>query len=414
MDDPSDAYGPNRQREVYAGGMLADVRPDLPVSPDELREAAMQSLSAEAYAYVAGSAGGEGTKRRNREAFARWRILPRMLRDVAERDLSVDLFDQELPVPVLLAPVGVQSIVHEDGEPASARAAADLGVPFVSSSAASTRMEDVADELGDATGWFQLYPSADRDVTASFIERAEAAGYEAVVVTLDTPTMGWRERDVQNAYLPFLDGEGVANYLSDPAFRDSLDAPPEEDERAALWRFVEQFGDLSMDWDTVEFVRERTDLPVVLKGILHPEDAREAVARGVDGVVVSNHGGRQVDGAISAVEALPRVVAAVEDAMAEAGDAGDESKDGAGEEFAVLFDSGIRRGADAVKALALGADAVLLGRPYVYGLAIDGEAGVRDVVGNFLADLDLTLALSGRDAVAELDGSILVDTAETN
>jgi isopentenyl diphosphate isomerase/L-lactate dehydrogenase-like FMN-dependent dehydrogenase len=357
----------------------------------------MESLSEEASAYVVGSAGGDDTAGRNREAFRRWRIVPRMLQDVAERDLSVELLGQQLPVPLLLAPIGVQSIIHEGGELASAWAARSLGVPFVSSSAASATMEKVADELGDATGWFQLYPSADPDVTASFVNRAEEAGYEAIVVTLDTPTMGWRERDVQNAYLPFLDGDGVANYLSDPAFRDSLDAPPEEDERGALWQFIEQFGDLSMDWETVEFVQERTDLPVVLKGILHSGDAREAVRRGVDGVVVSNHGGRQVDGAISAIEALPRVVEAVEDENAMSDD-----------EFAVLFDSGIRRGADAIKAIALGADAVLLGRPYVYGLAIDGEAGVREVVKNFLADLDLTLALSGRDSVRELDESVLV------
>lgn len=396
-NDPSEAYGPNRQREVYASGMLADLQPDLPISPDELREEAMQSLSEEAYAYVAGSAGGEDTKARNREAFARWRIVPRMLQGADERDLSVELFGNEIPVPVLLAPIGVQSIIHEDGEIATARAAKDLGVPFVSSSAASTRMEEVAEELGDTTGWFQLYPSADRDVTSSFLNRAEDAGYEAVVVTLDTPTMGWRERDVQNAYLPFLDGEGVANYLSDPAFRESLDVPPEEDERAALWQFVEQFGDLSMDWDTIEFVQEQTDLPIILKGILHPEDACEAVNRGVSGVVVSNHGSRQVDGAISAVEALPKIVEAVEEF------------DGDSEDFAVLFDSGIRRGSDAIKALALGADAVLLGRPYVYGLAIDGEGGVREVCENFLADLDLTLALSGQDSVAGLDEDVLVE-----
>ncbi|MFC7080256.1 alpha-hydroxy-acid oxidizing protein [Halorussus caseinilyticus] len=396
MDDPSEPYGPNRQREVYASGMLADQRPDLPIAPDELRAEAMDALSEEAYAYVVGSAGGEDTADRNREAFDRWRIVPRMLRDVAERDLSVELFGRRLPVPVLLAPVGVQSIVHEGGELASARAAADLGVPFVSSSAASATMEDVADELGDSPGWFQLYPSADPDVTESFVSRAEDADYEAIVVTLDTPTMGWRERDVANAYLPFLDGEGVANYLSDPAFRDSLDAPPEEDEQAALWRFIEQFGDLSMDWETVERVRDLTDLPVVLKGVLHPADAREAVRRGADGLVVSNHGGRQVDGAISAVEALPRIVNAV----------AEENPD---DDFAVLFDSGIRRGADAIKAIALGADAVVLGRPYVYGLAIDGEDGVREVVRNFLADVDLTLALSGHDEVAKLDESVLVE-----
>jgi len=317
-----------------------------------------------------------------------------MLRDVAERDLSVELFGRELPVPVLLAPIGVQSILHEEGELASARAAADLGVPFVSSSAASETMEDVADELGDATGWFQLYWSTDRDVTASFLQRAEDAGYEAVVVTVDTPMMGWRERDVENAYLPFLDQEGVANYFADPAFRDSLDAPPEEDPNAAVWQFTEIFGDPSLTWDDLDWLREQTDLPIVLKGVLRPDDAREALDRGVDGVVVSNHGGRQVDGAIAALSALPRVVDAV------------------GDRAPVLFDSGIRRGADAFRAIALGADAVLLGRPYAYGLAVDGEDGVREVLKNFLADLDLTLGLSGYAAVADVDRDAVVDADE--
>ncbi|WP_227354913.1 lactate 2-monooxygenase [Haladaptatus salinisoli] len=393
-DDSSEPFGPNRQREVYAAGMLADRTPDLPASPEDLAELAREELPPEAHAYVAGSAGEESTEDENRRAFDRWRIVPRMLRDVEERDLSVELFGRELPVPVVLAPVGVQSIIHEDGELATARAAADIDVPLVLSSASSETMEDVADELGDTLGWFQLYWSADRDVSASFLRRAEEAGYEAVVVTLDTPMMGWRERDVDHAYLPFLDGEGVANYLSDPAFRDSLDAPPEEDETGALWRFTEIFGDPSLTWDDLDFLRERTDLPVVLKGILHPDDAREAVERGVDGLVVSNHGGRQVDGAIGALDALPGVV------------------DEVGDEVPVLFDSGIRRGADVVRAIALGADAVMLGRPYVYGLGIDGADGVREVLRNFLADLDLTLALSGHVSLAEVDRSVLVETGE--
>ena len=394
MEDPSEPYGPDRQNEVYAAGMLADQTPDLPTSPEALAELAEESLSEEAHAYIAGSAGREDTARENRREFDRWRIVPRMLRDVDERDLSVELFGQELPVPVLLAPIGVQSILHEEGELASARAAADLGVPFVSSSAASETMEDVADELGDATGWFQLYWSTDRDVTASFLQRAEDAGYEAVVVTVDTPMMGWRERDVENAYLPFLDQEGVANYFADPAFRDSLDAPPEEDPNAAVWQFTEIFGDPSLTWDDLDWLREQTDLPIVLKGVLRPDDAREALDRGVDGVVVSNHGGRQVDGAIAALSALPRVVDAV------------------GDRAPVLFDSGIRRGADAFRAIALGADAVLLGRPYAYGLAVDGEDGVREVLKNFLADLDLTLGLSGYAAVADVDRSAVVDADE--
>ncbi|MGA9400384.1 lactate 2-monooxygenase [Haladaptatus sp.] len=389
MDDSSEPFGPNRQNEVYAGGMLADQTPDLPTSPEALAELARENLSPEAHAYVAGSAGSESTKDENRRAFDRWRIVPRMLRDVSERDLSVEILGQTLPVPVMLAPVGVQSIIHEEGELATARAAAELDVPLVLSSASSETMEDVSEELGDTLGWFQLYWSADRDVAASFLSRAEDAGYEAVVVTLDTPMMGWRERDVDHAYLPFLDGEGVANYLSDPAFRESLDSPPEEDTSAALWRFTEIFGDPSLSWDDLAFLREHTDLPVVLKGILHPDDAREAIERGVDGVVVSNHGGRQVDGAIGALDALPTIV------------------DEVGDEVPVLFDSGIRRGADAVRAIALGADAVLLGRPYIYGLGIAGQDGVREVLRNFLADLDLTLALSGHTSFDELSRSTL-------
>jgi lactate 2-monooxygenase len=389
MDDPPKPFGPNRQREVYARGMLADRTPDLPTSPDELADLARENLPPEAHAYVAGSAGSESTKDENRRSFDRWRIVPRMLRDVSERDLSVEILGRTLPVPVMLAPVGVQSIIHEEGELATARAASDLDVPLVSSSASSETMEDVADELGDTLGWFQLYWNADRDVTASFVSRAEDAGYEAIVVTLDTPMMGWRERDVDHAYLPFLDGEGVANYLSDPAFRDALDSPPEEDMSSALWRFTETFGDPSLSWEDLDFLREHTDLPILLKGIPHPDDAREAVERGVDGLVVSNHGGRQVDGAIGALDALPGVVDAV------------------GDDVPVLFDSGIRRGAGAFRAIALGADAVLLGRPYVYGLAIAGREGVREVLQNFLADLDLTLALSGHTSFDAVSRSTL-------
>ncbi|WP_423745385.1 lactate 2-monooxygenase (plasmid) [Haladaptatus sp. SPP-AMP-3] len=394
MDDPSKQFGPNRQREVYAGGMLADQTPDLPTAPDELADLAREHLPPEAHAYVAGSAGSESTKDENRRAFDRWRIVPRMLRDVSERDLSVEILGQTLPVPVMLAPVGVQSIIHEEGELATARAAADLDVPLVLSSASSETMEDVAEALGDTLGWFQLYWSADRGVTASFLSRAEDAGYEAVVVTLDTPMMGWRERDVDHAYLPFLDGEGVANYLSDPAFRDALDTPPEEDMSSALWRFTETFGDPSLSWDDLDFLREHTDLPILLKGILHPDDAREAVERGVDGLVVSNHGGRQVDGAIGALDALPDVVDAV------------------GDDVPVLFDSGVRRGADAFRAVALGADAVLLGRPYIYGLAIAGREGVRGVLRNFLADLDLTMALSGHTSFEDVTRAALRETGD--
>ena len=387
-DGTPDQPGPERQTEVYMEGM-ADVTPDLPVSFADLEAAALEAMDDEAYGYVAGAAGGETTASHNREAFDRWRIVPRMLRDVSERDLSVDLFGRDLRVPALLAPIGVLSIVHDEGELAVARAAADLDLPFVLSSASSETLEDVADAAPETPKWFQLYWSTDRDVAASFVDRAERAGYEAVVVTVDTPMLAWRERDVADAYLPFLDGEGIANYLSDPAFRARLDVPPEDNEFVAIREFVEIFGDPSLTWDDLTWLRERTDLPLVVKGLLHPEDARLAVEHGADGVVVSNHGGRQVDRAVAALEMLPEVV------------------DEVGEEATVLFDSGIRRGADALIALALGAEAVLYGRPYAYALALDGEDGVREHCRNFLADLDLSLGLSGRASVDELDREYL-------
>ena len=389
-DDSSEPYGENRQQNVYASGMLADDRPEHPVRYEELERRALEAMSDDAYAYVAGGAGSEDTMTENRRAFADWRIVPRMLRDVSERDLSVELFDRAFDLPVLLAPIGVQSIIHEEGELAVARAARDLDVPMVLSSVSSYTLEEVADELGETPKWFQLYWSSDSAITRSFIDRAESAGYDAIVITLDTPLLGWRERDIEQAYLPFLDGEGVANYFTDPAFRDRLDAPPEDNEGAALFEFIDVFGDSSLTWTDLADLREHTDLPLVVKGVLHPEDATRAVECGVDGIIVSNHGGRQVDGALGALAALPGVVEAVDDTT-------------------ILFDSGIRRGADAMKALSLGADAVLLGRPYAYGLALDGEDGVRAVLENFRADLDLTLALSGHTNFDDLDESMLVD-----
>lgn len=391
-DEHSEPYGRLRQAAVYTNGMLADQRPKIPVAYEKLKREAEESLDEEAYAYVAGAAGSEETKSENRRALDRWRLVPRMLRDVAERDLSVELFGTTLPVPFLLAPIGVQSILHEEGELATARAAAGLDVPFVLSTASSETLEDVAEAGGDARKWFQLYWSEDDDLTASLVERAKEAGYEALVVTLDTPLLGWRERDIDLAYLPFMDGEGVANYFSDPAFRAALDQPPEENVGLAINHFLDVFADASHSWDDLADLAASTDLPVVVKGILHPDDAKLAVEHGADGVIVSNHGGRQVDGSVGAATMLPKIVEAV------------------GDDVPVLFDSGIRRGADALKAVALGADAVLLGRPYAYGLAIDGQEGVRAVVENFRADLDLTLALIGHDAVRDVSEDVLLDT----
>jgi isopentenyl diphosphate isomerase/L-lactate dehydrogenase-like FMN-dependent dehydrogenase len=366
----------NAQYEIYLQG-IADVLPEFPIGYDALEAKAREILPVGAYGYVAGGAGDESTMRANRAAFDRWRIVPRMLRDVTVRDMRGRLLGTALPAPLLLAPIGVQSIIHEDGELATARAAAELGIPAILSTAASHTIEEFAEAMGDAPRWYQLYWPSMPELTQSFLSRAEAAGYSAIVVTLDTSLLAWRPRDLEQAYLPFLKGIGVANYFSDPVFRAGLAKPPEEDLQAAVGHWVAAFSNPGMTWDDLEFLRSSTELPIVLKGIQHPDDARKAVDAGVDGIVVSNHGGRQVDGAIGSLDALPSIVDVVPD------------------DFPVLFDSGIRNGSDVFKAMALGARAVLLGRPYAWGLAVGGEQGVRHVVRGILAQLDLTLALSG-------------------
>jgi isopentenyl diphosphate isomerase/L-lactate dehydrogenase-like FMN-dependent dehydrogenase len=361
----------------------------VPIPLSLLEQKAKEVLSAEAYDYVAGGAGGEDTMRANRAALERWRIVPRMLRNVSERDLSVEVLGLRLPAPLLLGPVGVQSIVHPEAEMAVARAAASIGVPFVLSTAGSRTIEDVAQAMQKVPAWYQLYWSKDSELTASMVGRAERAGYKAIVVTLDTAMLAWRERDLHHPYLPFLLGEGLANYFSDPVFRAHLPQSPEQNPLAAIRYWISIYSNTALTWDDLGFLRRHTRLPILLKGILHPEDAAQALGCGMDGLIVSNHGGRQVDGAVAAIDALPGVVRVVKGSVP------------------VLFDSGIRRGADAFKALALGAKAVLLGRPYLWGLAVGGEQGVREVVLNFLADFDLTLALSGYRSCRELDETAL-------
>ncbi len=387
---PEQAFA-NFQYEIYAGG-LAGETPSLPLLAADLQERARELLSPEAFGYVAGGAGAELTVRANLHAFERWEIVPRMLRDVSERDLSTSVLGTAMPAPVMLAPVGVQSIVHPDAELAVGRAAASRSLPFILSTAASHTMEDVAaaiEPAHPAGRWYQLYWPRDRDLAASFLARAADAGYSAIVVTLDTWLLGWRPRDLQHGYLPFLKGEGVANYFCDPVFRAALERTPEEDPGPAIGHWAYQFANPSVTWADLTWLREQTALPIVLKGILHAEDARLALEAGVDGLIVSNHGGRQVDGSIAALDALPAVREAV------------------GKEFPVLFDSGIRTGADVFKALALGADAVCLGRPYVWGLALGGQAGVEYVLRCLLAELDLTMALSGCTEIAHVQRSVL-------
>jgi lactate 2-monooxygenase len=387
-------YGLAMQLEAYDPARAHEE--PMPYAPEEWERLARAALPDGPFDYVACGAGADDTIRANREAFRRRRLWPRMLRDVSRRDLSVELLGARLPAPVLLAPVGVLGILHAHGERAPARAAAAEGVPFVLSTVSSVPMEHVAHAMDEVRGgttpaprWFQLYPARDRAVMRSLLARAERVGYSAVVLTLDTTMLGWREADLHNRYLPFLQGQGLANYFSDPAFLRLLTRSPQDDPRAAVQAFLGIYVNPSFSWADVDAVREATRLPLVLKGILHPDDARMAADHGADAVVVSNHGGRQVDGAVAALDALPAVVDAV------------------GARLPVLMDSGVRRGADVLKALALGARAVLWGRPYAFALAARGEAGVRHALRCLLADVDLELALSGRASIAEVDRTLL-------
>lgn len=338
----------------------------------------------ETFGYVWTAAGAGHTQKANRAALRRWQIVPRFLRDVSQRHLAIRLFGQEFPAPVLIGPVGVQGILHPDGELATARAARSLGLPMVLSTVSSHPMEKIAETLRDTPRWFQIYWPGDGDLAASFVGRAEQIGCTALIVTLDCACMGWREVDLQNGFNPFIRGQGLANYFSDPVFRGHLAAAPEADPTAAVRHWLQVAGTPIFTWKNLATLRGLTRLPILLKGILHPDDARQAIEAGVAGLVVSNHGGRQVDGAVPALDALPRIVEAVQGRVE------------------VLFDSGIRRGADIIKALALGARGVLVARPWCYALALAGETGVTDVLRNLLADLDITLALAGVTDVAEL------------
>ena len=379
------------QNDIYLRG-LAGARPDLPMTAEGLERRAREVMTPEAFAYVAGGAGAEHTMRANLEAFAKWRIVPRMLREVTGRDVAATVLGRTMPLPILTAPVGVLTLAHPEGEVAVAKAAARVGVTSIVSTASANPMEEVAAAAPDASRWYQLYWPRDPEIAESFVRRAERAGYGAIVVTLDTWTLGWRPRDLELAHLPFLRGVGVAQYFSDPVFRSKLARPPEESleaARDAIMFWAGLFGNPALRWADLRMLRGWTSLPIVVKGIAHPDDARAALDAGAAGVIVSNHGGRQVDRAIASLDALPAIADAV------------------GANATVLFDSGIRCGADILIALALGADAVLIGRPYVYGLALGGEAGVEHVLRMLLSDLDASLALAGYRAVRDLNRSAL-------
>ena len=418
------SIGREIQGGIYRAGVFGH-RPVVPVEPAALEAAAERRMRPEAWAYVAGGAGQHRTVRANIDAFARHRIVPRMLVDVGERDQSVELLGRRIPSPLLFAPIGVLEMAHPDAEHAVAAAARDLGLPMVISTQGSVPMEETAAALGETPRLYQLYWSNDDTVVDSFVRRAEAIGSDALVVTLDTHVLGWRTKDLDLGYLPFARAEGIAQYTSDAAFRALAEARAQQPSgeptprptvaavkslfsiarhypgkmldnlrspvpRAAVETFLDVFSRSTLTWENLDYLRERTSLPIYLKGIQHRDDARLAIEHGVDGIVVSNHGGRQVDNAIGSLDALPGVV------------------DEVAGRVPVLFDSGVRSGADAFVAIALGAQAVLVGRPWVYGLALAGADGVRAVMQHVQAELDLTMGLVGVTSLDQVTRDLLV------
>ncbi|WP_042405731.1 lactate 2-monooxygenase [Streptacidiphilus carbonis] len=380
------------QLEIYLNGMQG-VLPEYPMAFAELEARAQSALPPSVRSYVAGGAGDEHTQRANVRAFEQWGLVPRMMVGAKDRDLSVELFGHRLPSPLFMAPIGVIGLCAQDGhgDLATARASARTGVPMVASTLSEDPLEQVAPELGDTPGFFQLYTPTDRALAESLVYRAEAAGFQGIVVTLDTWITGWRPRDLGSGNFPQLRGHALANYTSDPVFRAALPKPPEEDPAGAVMRWAGIFGN-PLTWDDLPWLRSLTSLPLILKGISHPEDVRRARDGGVDGVYCSNHGGRQANGGLPALDALPGVV---------------EAADG----LPVLFDSGVRSGADAVKALALGATAVGIGRPYAYGLALGGTDGIVHVLRSLLAEADLIMAVDGYPTLADLTPQSLLRVA---
>lgn len=398
--------GPARQGEIYIKGLMG-AKPVIPFDPDKLAAKAKEKMNPEAGGYIIGGAGTDATIRENVDAFGKYRIYPRMLKDVSVRDTSTELFGVKIPSPILTCPIGVLEMIDDEADKAVGRATAKLGLPMIMSNQASFPMEEITAEMGDSPRWFQLYWSKSNDLVKSLVQRAEKCGCSAIAVTLDTTMLGWRVQDLDLMHLPFLTGQGIAQYTSDPVFNtivanmdfsnNPLKLPPIEGVSTETFKAVQIFTGVysrpSITWEDLKFLRSVTNLPILLKGILHPEDGKLAVEYGVDGIIVSNHGGRQVDGAIAAIDALPKVVEAVRKA---------------GSDMPILMDSGIRTGAHIFKALALGAQAVCVGRPYAYGLALAGQQGVEEVLSNLMAEFEFTMALAGYKNLEEIDKDALV------
>lgn len=415
-----------RQKAIYLDG-FAGKRPRVPTHNLELEEAARKRAPANGFAYISGGAGTQDTMLHNRHGFKKWEIRPKMLRDVSERDLSIQLLGKRLPSPILAAPIGALDIVHPQADLAVARACAEVGVPMIFSNQASYPMEVCAAEMGATPRWFQLYWSKSNELVESFLQRAEACACEAIVLTLDTTMLGWRPRDLDLGFLPFSYAKGIGQYVSDPIFQklvaESGDGSFEGEfslmklvnfiklvrnykgggrflgnlrsrqPLKAARKFTEIYSRPSITWEDLKWLKSKTKLPILLKGILHPEDAQRALDAGVQGIIVSNHGGRQIGGTISSMDALGAIIEQVKG------------------QIPVLLDSGVRDGADIFKALAFGANAVCIGRPYAYGLAIAGERGVREVLQNLIAEFELTMGLSGCRNISEISPEFLIKAA---
>jgi isopentenyl diphosphate isomerase/L-lactate dehydrogenase-like FMN-dependent dehydrogenase len=369
--------------EIYGDGLRGKL-PRFPLDYASLERAAIEVLPSWVYSYVGFGAGDGNTQRANIEAFSRYGIVPRMLVSPTERDLSVSLFDMQLPTPLFLPPVGVVGVCSQDlhGDIQAAQASARTGVPMVASTLTQDRMEDVVPHAGGTPNLFQLYTSNDKELAASFVHRAERSGYKAIVITLDTWITGWRPHDLNTANFPQLRGYCLQNYFTDEVFLARLAKSPQDDPQAAALEWAKVFG-LPVRWEDLGWLRSLTKLPMLLKGIQHPDDVRKARDHGIDGIYCSNHGGRQANGGLPSLEALPAVVKAA---------------DG----MPVLFDSGVRSGSDVAKALALGATAVGLGRTYLYALAIGGVDGLVSQLRAVLAELDLLMAVDGYPSIADL------------
>ncbi|MEK3974969.1 MULTISPECIES: alpha-hydroxy-acid oxidizing protein [unclassified Psychrobacillus] len=358
-----------------------------PIDFKELEQEAREALEPGPFGYIRSSAGGEETYNKNISSFSKYSIVPRFLTDVSSLNTEVTILGHTYPHPLFIAPVGVNKIAHEDGEIAVAKAAAKFNFPYIQSTVSSYSIEEIAAATPGSSKWFQLYWSSNKEIAFSMARRAEAAGYEAIVLTVDTVMLGWREEDIRNQFSPLKRGYGQGNYATDPVFMADL---TEQSQEAIVDSILENIYHPTLNWNDITELRNHTSLPILIKGILHPDDAKLAIEKGIDGIIVSNHGGRQLDGVIASIDALSGIVEAVNGSIP------------------VLFDSGVRRGSDAVKALALGATAVCIGRPFVWGLAAGGQKGVERVLENFLQETKVSISLAGVRNMEELRNMLVI------